>query len=129
MWKYVWVKKCVEMREMLFKNWKWWFEITNQTPPKGYLTLENSGDTTLVHNFVHNSPTWRVVAGGGVTHHHPSTNHNSPCGQVVHIVVAPESLFDILSSKMYCIKIELHCSIILKKKKLIFYCLSLYLSL
>ena len=34
MWKYVWVKKCIEMCEMLFKNWKWLFEITNQTPPK-----------------------------------------------------------------------------------------------
>ena len=33
-WKYVWVKKCVEMREMLFKNWKWLFKNTNQTPLK-----------------------------------------------------------------------------------------------
>ena len=33
MWKYVWVKKCVKIREMLFKNWKWLFKITNQTPP------------------------------------------------------------------------------------------------
>ena len=32
MWKYVWVKKCIEIREMLFKNWKWLFENTNQTP-------------------------------------------------------------------------------------------------
>ena len=29
----MWVKKCVEMREMLFKNWKWLFENINQTPP------------------------------------------------------------------------------------------------
>ena len=28
------MKKCVEMREMLFKNWKLLFENTNQTPPK-----------------------------------------------------------------------------------------------
>ena len=54
--------------------------------------MENSGVTTFVHNFVHNSPTWRVVVGGGVTHHHPSTNYNSPHGRVVHIVVAPEPL-------------------------------------
>ena len=27
-------EKCVEMREMLFKNWKLLFENTNQTPPK-----------------------------------------------------------------------------------------------
>ena len=31
------------------------------------LIMENYGDTTFVHNFVHNSPTWRVVVGGGVT--------------------------------------------------------------
>ena len=29
----MWVKKCIKMREMLFKNWKWLFENTNQTPP------------------------------------------------------------------------------------------------
>ena len=29
----MWVKKCVEMREILFKNWKWLFKNTNQTPP------------------------------------------------------------------------------------------------
>ena len=34
MWKYVWVKKCVKIHEMLFKNWKWLFENTNQIPPK-----------------------------------------------------------------------------------------------
>ena len=34
LWKYVWVKKYVKIREMLFKNWKWLFENTNQTPPK-----------------------------------------------------------------------------------------------
>ena len=28
------MKKCVKMREMLFKNWKWLFENTNQTPQK-----------------------------------------------------------------------------------------------
>ena len=27
-------KKNIEMREMLFKNWKWLFENTNQTLPK-----------------------------------------------------------------------------------------------
>jgi len=36
------------------------------------------------------------VVGGGVTHHHLSTNHNSPRGQVVHKIVhngvAPELL-------------------------------------
>ena len=26
-------ENCIEIREILFKNWKWWFEITNQTPP------------------------------------------------------------------------------------------------
>ena len=31
LWKYVWVKKCMEIREMLFKNWKLLFENTNQT--------------------------------------------------------------------------------------------------
>ena len=30
----MWVKKCVEIREMLFKNWKLLFENTHQTPPK-----------------------------------------------------------------------------------------------
>ena len=30
MWKYVWVKNCLEIREMLFKNWKLLFENTNQ---------------------------------------------------------------------------------------------------
>ena len=39
------MKKCVEMREMLFKNWKWLFKITNQTPPKSFwymcLKIEN----------------------------------------------------------------------------------------
>ena len=44
----------------------------------------------FVHNFVRNSPTWRVVVGGRVTHPHPSTNHNSPRGRVVHKVVALE---------------------------------------
>ena len=34
MWKYVWVKKCVEIREILFKNWKLLFENINQTPPQ-----------------------------------------------------------------------------------------------
>ena len=29
----MWVKKCVEIREILFKNWKLLFEYTNQTPP------------------------------------------------------------------------------------------------
>ena len=28
------MKKCVKIREMLFKNWKWLFENTNQTPQK-----------------------------------------------------------------------------------------------
>ena len=32
-WKYVWVKKCVEIHEMLFKNWKLLFGNTHQTPP------------------------------------------------------------------------------------------------
>ena len=29
----MWVKKCVKIHEMLFKNWKWLFENTNQTRP------------------------------------------------------------------------------------------------
>ena len=29
--KYMWVKKCVKIRAMLFKNWKLLFENTNQT--------------------------------------------------------------------------------------------------
>ena len=33
-WKYVWVKKCVKKRVMLFKNWKHVFEFTYQTGPK-----------------------------------------------------------------------------------------------
>ena len=28
------MKKCIEMRKILFKNWKWLFENTNQTPRK-----------------------------------------------------------------------------------------------
>ena len=35
----LWVKKCVKLREILFKNWKWLFENTNQTPPY-YLNAE-----------------------------------------------------------------------------------------
>ena len=30
------------------------------------------------HKKSHNSPMWGVVVGEGVSHHHPSTNHNSP---------------------------------------------------
>ena len=63
--------------------------------------MKNSGDTTLVYNFVHNSSTWRVVIGGGVTHRHPSINHNSLCGRVMHIVVAPESLMLYTNSIIY----------------------------
>ena len=63
--------------------------------------MENLGDTTFVHNFVHNSPTWRVVIGGGVTHHHPSANHNSPHRRVAHIIVAPESLMLYTNSIIY----------------------------
>ena len=33
LWKYVWVKKCIEIREILFKNWKLLFENTYQTHP------------------------------------------------------------------------------------------------
>ena len=33
-WKYMCVKKCVEMRVMLFKNWKHVFKILYQTAPK-----------------------------------------------------------------------------------------------
>ena len=66
------------------------------------LIMENYGDTTFVHNFVHNSPTWRVVVGGGVTQHHSSTNHNSPRRQVVHkvvhIVVALEPLTNYMAT-------------------------------
>ena len=63
--------------------------------------MENFGDTTFVHNFVHNSPTWRVVIGGGVTHHHPSANHNSPRRRVAHIIVAPESLMVYTNTIIY----------------------------
>ena len=31
LWKYMWVKKCIKIRAMLFKNWKLLFENTNQT--------------------------------------------------------------------------------------------------
>ena len=48
------------------------------------LFVENSSATTFVHNFVHNSPMWQIVVGGGVMVGHPSTNHNSPRGWVVH---------------------------------------------
>ena len=52
MWKYVWVKKCVEMREMLFKNWKWLFEITNQTPPQSpNKTLLRAWGISRILNF------------------------------------------------------------------------------
>ena len=30
---YMWVKKCVEICEKLFKMWKCWLELTNQTGP------------------------------------------------------------------------------------------------
>ena len=33
-WKYVWVKKCMKIRVILFKNWKCVFEWVYQTPPK-----------------------------------------------------------------------------------------------
>ena len=46
-------------------------------------------------NFMHNSPMWRVVVGGEVMVGHPSTNHNSPHGRVVHKIVSPE--FSIVS--------------------------------
>ena len=35
--------------------------------------MSPSGDTKKSHN----SPRWRVVAGGGVVVGHPSTNHNT----------------------------------------------------
>ena len=28
----MWVKKCIKMHKILFKNWKWLFKNTNQTP-------------------------------------------------------------------------------------------------
>ena len=62
------------------------------------LIMENYGDTIFVHNFVHNSPTWRVVVGGGVSQHHTTTNHNSPRRQVVHIVVALEPLTNYMAT-------------------------------
>ena len=50
----MWVKKYVEMREMLFKNWKWLFEIINQTPPLT-LTTHNSPEewTVKIKSYVH----------------------------------------------------------------------------
>ena len=50
MWKYVWMKKYVEMREMLFKNWKWLFENTNQTPQK-FLKVWKSNNWKVFHNY------------------------------------------------------------------------------
>ena len=32
-WKYVWMKKCVEIHVMLFENWKYIFKIMYQTRP------------------------------------------------------------------------------------------------
>ena len=33
-WKYMWVKKCVKIHVMLFKNWKHIFKFMYQTGPK-----------------------------------------------------------------------------------------------
>ena len=38
------MKKCVEMRETLFKNWKLLFEYTNQTPLDGSKALDRRRD-------------------------------------------------------------------------------------
>ena len=49
---------------------------------------EMSGsDDNFLHNFIHNSSTWRVVIGGWVMVDHPSTNHNSPYRRVVYKIV------------------------------------------
>ena len=42
---------------------------------------------------------WRVVISGGVSHYHPSTNHNLPHKQVVPFGVTPDFfLLDIWTS-------------------------------
>ena len=49
----------------------------------------NSWCHNSVHNFEHNSPTWRVVVGEKVMVGH-STNHNLPHVQVVQKIVLSE---------------------------------------
>ena len=39
-WKYMWVKKCVEIRVMLFKNWKYVFEWVYQTGTKCFCCMD-----------------------------------------------------------------------------------------
>ena len=74
-----------------------------------------------MHNFVHNSATWQIVVGKGVMVGHPSTNHNSPRGQVVHKVVhkgvAPE-LLQIISSRLLQVVIGRQKSYFISKFKL-----------
>ena len=41
------VKKCVKICERLFKNWKWWFENTNQTLPKFVEELKEALDADI----------------------------------------------------------------------------------
>ena len=48
------MKKCVEIREMLFKNWKLLFENINQTPPlnsKTFYFLRNNYNMLLTSQF------------------------------------------------------------------------------
>ena len=45
------MKKCVEIREMLFKNWKWLFKNTNQTTP--YFFFEKRVTMHINHIYMH----------------------------------------------------------------------------
>ena len=40
-WKYVWMKKCVKIRVMLFKNWKHTFKHIYQTTPNIWTSRNN----------------------------------------------------------------------------------------
>ena len=42
------MKKCVKIREMLFKNLKWLFKNTNQTPPWHLDLTQSQGNYQLV---------------------------------------------------------------------------------
>ena len=36
LWKYIWMKKCIEMRIILFENWKHVFKIMYQTTSQNF---------------------------------------------------------------------------------------------
>ena len=52
----MWVKKCVEMYEMLFKNWKWLFENTKQIPSSLTLIFWQNGGAHP--SSLHRTVTW-----------------------------------------------------------------------